>query len=91
MIQAQIQIGDPHEGHLASPVFFLGNNSRFKRARDEGVVSLSRHDTSTDMLHNLLGSPRDLDPRSNVDLTFKGHHTYVPTRLCKRNAMASES
>ena len=42
-----------------------------------GVVSLflSCHDASTDMEHDLFGSPRDLDLSSNVDITFQGHHT----------------
>ena len=55
---------------------FLANNSRLKRARDKGLVSmwLYCHDASTDIQHDLFGSTFDLmwdfDLRSNVDLTL---------------------
>ena len=86
MLQAQILIGDPHEGNPGSAEVnkdFFANNWRLKRVGDTGVVSLclSRHEASTECNSDLLGSPRELDLKSNLDLTFQGHHTYVSTRL----------
>ena len=67
MIQVKILVGD-HRGHLWSYDVIrghqqvLGNNSRLKRARDMGMVSLCLycHEASTDMEHDLFGSAFDL-------------------------------
>ena len=42
---------------------------------------LSRHHAWTAIQHGVTGSSRDLDLRSNVELTFQGHHAYIPARL----------
>ena len=49
---------------------FFANNFWSKRDRDVRVVSLcfSHQDASIHMQYDLLGSPRDLDLRSNFDL-----------------------
>ena len=68
MIQVQILVGDLHRGPLGSYDVIRGhqqvlaNNSRLKRARDMGVVSLCLYcrDASTDMQHDLFGSTFDL-------------------------------
>ena len=72
MTQATVFIGDPPKviwGHLRSPTFFA-NNFWSKRDRDARVVSLcfSHQDASIHIQYDLLGSPRDLDLRSNFDL-----------------------
>ena len=56
------------------------------------VVSLCwyRHDASGDVQHDLLGSSRDLDLRSNVDPTLQGHLLCVSIRLDVIKMMASE-
>ena len=65
-----------HVTSCAEPTGFFANNSRLKRARDEGLVSmwLYCHDASTDIQHDLFGSTFDLmwdfDLKSNVDLTL---------------------
>ena len=67
MIQVHILVRNLHRGHLASPEvinsFFF--NSRLKRAKDTGVLSLclSRHDTSSDTQQNqvILGSSLELE------------------------------
>ena len=53
-------------------------------------MSLSRQDASTDMQHDLLRSPRDLDLRSNFDLHLQDHNVYVSMRLDERNMMVSK-
>ena len=77
MIQVQILTGDPHKGHLGSPgvTNVFADNSRLKIGRDMDEVSwcLSCYDASNDMQHDLLGltfASRDLDLRSNIDLTL---------------------
>ena len=45
------------------------------------VFVLSRRNRMID----LIGSTRDLNLRSNVDLTFQDHHSYVSTRFGERN------
>ena len=59
---------------------------------------LSRRNTLSDMQHDLadmqhdqLGSSRDPDVMSKVDLTFQGYHAHILKRLDRldqRNAMA---
>ena len=39
------------------------------------------------MQYDLLGSPRDLDLRSNLALTFQGHAIHVSMRLDEANTM----
>ena len=68
------------------------NSSRSKRVRDTDMVllCLACHDASTD---DLLGSTCDLnalDPRPNIDLTVRGHHVYVSTRIEEVNTMEPE-
>ena len=82
MIGVQISVSDLFRRHLRSCGVsrgtnrFLANNSRLKRARDKGLVSmwLYCHDASTDIQHDLFGSTFDLmwdsDLRSDVDLTL---------------------
>ena len=68
MIQVKILVGNLHRGHLGSYDVIRGhqqgfaNNSRLKRARDMGLVSLCLycHDASTDMQYDLRGSTFDL-------------------------------
>ena len=72
MTQATVFIGDPPKviwSHLRSPTVFA-NNYWSKRDTDVRVVSLcfSHQDASIHMQYDLLGSPRDLDLRSNFDL-----------------------
>ena len=43
------------------------------------------------MQYDLLGSPRDLDLRSNFDLDFQGHAIHVSMRLDEANTMVSKS
>ena len=54
-------------GHSRSPNFFA---KKSKGVRGVGLVSirLSLQGASTDVEYGLLGSPRDLDLRSNYDL-----------------------
>ena len=82
MIGVHILVSNLFRGHLGSCDVirganrFLANNSRLKRARDKGLVSmwLYCHDASTDIQHDLFGSTFDLmwdfDLKSNVDLTL---------------------
>ena len=80
MIHVQILIDNFHERHLGSPEvtnsFFFANDSRLKRARHAIMIllRLSRHDASTNMKHELLGSSRGLALKSNVELILKGQH-----------------
>ena len=68
MIQVQILVGDLHRGRLGSYAVIRGqqqvlaNNSRLKRAREMGVVSLCLYcyDASTNIQHDLFGSAFDL-------------------------------
>ena len=53
-------------------------------------LCLSLHDALTDMQHDLVGSSRDLDLRSNIDLNFQVHHAYFFARLDERNMIAPE-
>ena len=91
MTQGQVLTSDPakvvwgHRGHQQ----FLADKLRLRRARDMKVVSmcLFRQYASTDMQ---LGSSRDLDLRSNFDLTFQGHAIHVSMRLDEENTMVSK-
>ena len=67
-----------HPGSLRSPTVFY-TDSRPKRARDMGMLSLrlSRLNALNDKQQSQLVSPRDLNLRSNVDLTFQGHHANI--------------
>ena len=72
-------------------------NSRLKRARDMGVVSLSLscNDASKDMQHDLRGSTCDLAwPRHDVKCcpnhVDQSHHIFVSTLLGEWNTMAPE-
>ena len=68
MMQVQISVGALHRDRLGSYGLTRGhqqvwaNNSRLKRARDIGVVSLCLyfHDESTDMHYDLFGSTFEL-------------------------------
>ena len=57
-------------GHPRSPTVFVPITFVSERDRDVGVVPLcfSHQDASSHMQHDLLGSPRDLDLRSNFNL-----------------------
>ena len=46
-------------------------------------MDLSRQGASFDMHHDLFRSIRDLDLRSNFNLTFQGHITRYSIRLVK--------
>ena len=43
------------------------------------------------MQYDLLGSPRDLDLRSNLTLTVQGHAIHVSMRPGETNTMESKS
>ena len=89
MTQGQVLTSDPakvvwgHRGH--QQVF--ADNLRLRRAREMKVVSvrLSRQYASTDMQ---LGSSRDLDLRSKIDL--EGHAIHVSMCLEEANTMVSK-
>ena len=96
MIQVKVLIGDLDESHLRSPE--VTNSSLLlthdqKRSGKVDMVSfqfcLPRQDAWTDIQQDVTGSSRDLDLRSYVELTFQGHHTYIPARLDERNTTAS--
>ena len=53
-------------------------------------TSASLADASTEMQHDLSGSPRDLHPRSNFDNDFLGQHTNISMHLNERNTMTSK-
>ena len=84
MIQVQILVGGLHKCYLGSDDVIRGhqqvfaNNSQLKRSTDMGVVSLcsSCQDASIDCNLTYLDqhvASRDLDLRSNIDLTSQGH------------------
>ena len=92
MIREQILNRDFYESYLGSPEFtssFFANNTRLRGDRDVALY-FSRYAVSTEMQHDLLGSSRDLNLRSNVDLTFQEYHTCVSMHLDERNIMVSE-
>ena len=65
--------------------YLFADNLPLKRVRDMVVVSLclSGHDASTDCNMTYLGqhlTSRDLDLRSNIDLTFQGQCFAAPWR-----------
>ena len=57
-----------------------------------GLVSLYLYcqDASTDIQHDLLGLTFDLDLRSNIEMTFQGHHVNGSTCIDARNTLAPE-
>ena len=95
MIQVPILVGDLHNGHLGSDDVIGGhqrvfaNNLRLKRDTDMGwshcLVKTHRHATWGNML-----TSRDLDLRSNFDLTVEGRQVYASTRLDESNKMVPE-
>ena len=50
-------------------------------------MDLSRQGASFDMHHDLFRSIRDLDLRSNFNLTFQGHITRYSIRLDEKHTM----
>ena len=88
VIKAQVLISDPSKGHLRSTKvtnsFFLSMSGDWSDLDME--MCLSRQCASKNMLHDLLGSRRDLDLMS----TFERHHVYASMRFDKRNTSLFE-
>ena len=79
-------------GHARSTSSFA-NNFRLERDKEVGMVSLclSHQYASTDMQHDLFGSKRDLDLRSNIDLDLSRSCYTCFDAYCEANTMVSTS
>ena len=104
MIHVQILIAGLHRGHLGSTDvtnrFLLITNSEKVLQINVGVdLIVSVYHELLFKTHRLICTmtylgqqvtSRDLDLRSNIDLTVQDHHVYVSARLDERNTMVFE-
>ena len=98
IFQVQILVGDPHRGNLGSPEitnrFLLIAHDRRELqiwAWSHCACLFNEHRLICNMTYLVQHvNSRDLDLRSNIDLTIQSHRVYVAMRLAERSTMVPE-